>query len=116
MEPLLNAVAVFSLALIAAVLASLRREHIRVEYSVSWLIAGVVLFALSRLPSLISGIGGMLGVSDDPVVLLILIMSVFLVVFFRFSILISQLKDANIALTQKLAILENRLDGVRNGR
>jgi hypothetical protein len=116
MDRLLVAVAVFSLALIAAVLTSLRREHIRVEYSVSWLIAGVILFSLSRLPRLISGIGGMLGVRDEPVVLLILVMSVFLVVFFRFSILISQLKDANIALTQKLAILEYHLDGLRNGR
>jgi hypothetical protein len=116
MEQLLTAVAVFGLALIAAVLASLRRAHIRVEYSVSWLIAGVILFTLSRLPAMISGIGGMLGVDDEPVVLLILVMSVFLVVFFRFSILISQLKDANIALTQKLAILEYRLDGLRNGQ
>jgi hypothetical protein len=116
MEQLLTAVAVFSLALIAAVLASLRREHIRVEYSVSWLVAGVVLFALSRLPRLITSIGEMLGVDDEPVVLLILVLSVFLVVFFRFSILISQLKDANIALTQKIAILEHHLDGLRNGR
>jgi hypothetical protein len=36
-------------------------------------------------------------------------MGVFLVVFYRFSILISQLKDSNIALTQKLAILESRM-------
>jgi hypothetical protein len=34
---------------------------------------------------------------------------VFLLVFYRFSVRISNLKDANIALTQRVAILEYRL-------
>jgi hypothetical protein len=34
---------------------------------------------------------------------------VFLVVLYRFSLIMSRLKDANIALTQQLAILEFRL-------
>ena len=33
----------FSIALIVAILVSVRREHIRVENSVSWLVAAVVL-------------------------------------------------------------------------
>ena len=107
---MLTATTVFSFGLIAAVLMSLRREHIRVEYSVSWLAAGLVLMGLSRMEGAIDAIAAMLGISYPPVALLILIMGVFLVVFYRFSILISQLKDANIALTQKLAILENRLE------
>ena len=40
----------FSIALIVAILVSVRREHIRVENSVSWLVAAVVLlfFTSSR--------------------------------------------------------------------
>ena len=48
---LLNVLAVFSLAMILAVLASVRRAHIRVEYSVSWLLAALALLGLSRSPA-----------------------------------------------------------------
>ena len=110
MDRLLTATTVFSFGLITAILLSLRREHIRVEYSVSWLAAALVLLGLSRMESVINSIAAMLGITYPPVALLIMVMGVFLVVFYRFSILISQQKDSNIALTQKLAILENRLE------
>ena len=48
MERLLNAITILSLALMIAVLFSVRRSHIRVEYSVSWLAAAVILLVLSR--------------------------------------------------------------------
>jgi hypothetical protein len=109
MERLLNVITVFSLALIAIVLASVRRAHIRVEYSVSWLIAGVVLLALSRWHGLWRWMTAQLGVNDAPLALLSVAGAVFLVVLYRFSLIISRLKDSNIALTQRVAILEFRL-------
>ena len=48
--------------------------------------------------------------------LLFLVAGVFLVVFYRFSIIISHLRDANIALAQRVAILEFRLENVEDGR
>ncbi len=48
MDRLLNVLAVLSLAMIMTVLASVRRAHIRVEYSVSWLVAALALLGLSR--------------------------------------------------------------------
>ena len=38
----------------------------------------------------------------------------FLVMFFRFSIIISHLRDDNIALAQRLAILEYQLHSLRS--
>ena len=38
-----------------------------------------------------------------------LVFCVFLVVFYRFSVVISDLRDANIALAQRVAILEFQL-------
>jgi hypothetical protein len=46
MDRLLNALTVLSGVLLLFVLVSVRRAHIRVEYSVSWLLAAV---ALARL-------------------------------------------------------------------
>jgi hypothetical protein len=106
MERLLDSVSILSVILIGLVLTSLRRAHIRVEYSVSWLFAGVALFALSCSPWILRKAGDYLGLSDAPVLLLFVIGGVFLIMFYRFSIIISKLKDNNIALAQRVAILE----------
>lgn len=112
MDRLLNVLAVFSVAMILAVLASVRRAHIRVEYSVAWLLAALTLLGLSRLPAALHWIGSVLGAPDPAAALLMASGSIFLVVLFRLSLLISGLKDANVALTQRLAILEYRLETI----
>ncbi|MGA2597592.1 MAG: DUF2304 domain-containing protein [Bryobacteraceae bacterium] len=109
MDRLLNAMTVLSAALICLVLYSVRRAHIRVEYSVSWLGAAVVLLIFSRSRAMLSWIAGFLGLTYAPMALVILVFCVFLVVFYRFSVIISDLKDANIAMAQRLAILEYQL-------
>jgi hypothetical protein len=110
MDRLLNVLTATSLLLIVAVLASLRRAHIRVEYSVSWLIAGVALLLVSRSRSLVDAAGHFLGISSyPPLALLVIIGCVFLLMLYRFSLVISKLRDDNIALAQRLAILEFHL-------
>ncbi|MBI1896139.1 MAG: DUF2304 domain-containing protein [Acidobacteria bacterium] len=109
MDRLLNVMTAFSIGLIALVLVSLRRAHIRVEYSVAWLAAGVTMLILSQAPEFLFRTAEFLGISYPPVALLVMVLFVFLVVFYRFSIRISDLKDANIALAQRVAILEYRL-------
>ena len=106
MDRLLNVVAGLSVALVLMVLVSVRRAHIRVEYSVSWLAAAVVLFVLSRAKGTLHWLSHLMGISDPTLALVLLAACVFLVVFYRFSIRISDLKDANIALAQRVAILE----------
>jgi len=119
MERLLNIVSGFSVVLFLFVLVSLRRAHIRVEYSVSWLAACVALFAASRFPGALDWFTRLIGLSDAAVALLIMVLCVFLVVFYRFSVVVSDLKDNNIALAQKVAILEYQIgtiDEVRQTR
>jgi hypothetical protein len=110
MDRVLNVMAGFSVLLIGLVLLSVRRAHIRVEYSVSWLVAAVVLLGLSRWPSLLSRIAGAIGIENAAVALFLIAGGLFLLVLYRLSMMISSLKDANIALAQRLAILEFRLD------
>jgi len=109
MDRLLNVMTATSLLLIVLVLATLRRAHIRVEYSVSWLIAAVALLIVSRSHALLDATAGFLGISYPPLALLLIIGCVFLLMFYRFSIIISKLRDDNIALAQRLAILEYHL-------
>ena len=109
MDRLLDVVAVFSLVLIAVVLASVRRQHIRVEYSVSWLLAGAVLLVLSRWRTLDARLAEALGTPDLALALLVASGAVFVMVLYRLSLRISGLKDSNIKLAQRMAILEYRL-------
>ena len=110
MDRLLNATTILSIFLALLILFSVRRSHIRVEYSVSWLGAAVILFVLSRSHGLLTWLAQYLGLTYPPLALIMLVLCVFVVVFYRFSIVISKLKDANIALTQRLAIVEFQLN------
>lgn len=116
MERLLDVMTILSLVLIAVVLFSVRRSHIRVEYSVSWLAAAIILLLLSRSPFAFNWIAARLGLSDPPLALMMLVFCVFLVVLYRFSVVISDLKDANIAMAQRLAIVEFHLQNKNEER
>jgi hypothetical protein len=114
MERLLNVISLLSAALIAMVLVSVRRSHIRVEHSVSWLAAGVSLLLLSRSHWILDAAAQAMGITYAPLALVIIAFSVFLMVFYHFSRVISDLKDANIALAQRVAILEFRIQAMNN--
>ncbi len=116
MDRLLNVLTALSLALIWLVLVSVRRAHIRVEYSVSWLVAAVTLLALSRMHGTLDWIAGWLGLTYAPLALLMIVFSIFLMMFYRFSLIISRLKDSNIALAQRVAILEFHLRSLHEAR
>ena len=105
MDRLLNVTTVLSILLLIMVLISVRRAHIRVEYSVSWLLAAAVMLILSRARPVLEFVTSHTGIPDTPLTLFLIAGSVFLIMFFRFSIIISHLRDDNIALAQRVAIL-----------
>jgi hypothetical protein len=76
---------------------------------VSWLGAAVTLLVLSRFRPVLQWLGQVLGIGDAALALLFIVGCLFLIVFYRFSIVISDLKDANISLAQRVAILEFHL-------
>ena len=112
MERMLDVMTIFSLLLLALVLVSVRRAHIRVEYSVSWLVAAVVLLIVSRARGLLALLTRWLGVSDAAIAIVTIAGGVFLIVLYRMSLLLSNLKDTNIALVQRVAILEFHVESL----
>jgi len=109
MERLLNVTTVLSILMLVMVLFSVRRAHIRVEYSVSWLLAALVMLILSRARPGLEYITRHAGIPDTPLTLFLIAGSLFVIMFFRFSVIISNLRDDNIALAQRVAILEYHL-------
>jgi hypothetical protein len=106
MDRLLNVTTVLSILLLVVVLVSVHRAHIRVEYSVSWLLAAAVMLLLSRARPVLEFVTSHTGIPDTPLTLFLIAGSVFLIMFFRFSVIISHLRDDNIKLAQRVAILE----------
>lgn len=96
----------FCVFLLFEIIRAVRREHIRVEYSMAWFGAAVLLMTLALSDTVLNWIGRMLGVSDAPSALGLVAGLVFVFVFFRFSIQMSGLKDHNIVLAQKVGLLE----------
>ena len=109
MDRLLLVLTIFSLTIIVAVLVSVRRAHIRVEYSVSWLTAALLMLLVSLNDEFVNWVAASMGVEHPPIAVLMVLFGIFLVVIYRLSIRVSSLKDASIALAQRVAILEYQL-------
>ena len=90
---------------IAATLISLRREHIRTEYSTSWLLLGLILSGLGLFPGALDRAAQTLGV-EPPVGFLILAGLLVSAVVFEVSHVVSRLRDEKVILAQRIAILE----------
>jgi hypothetical protein len=109
MDRLLNVTTGLSLVLLVLVLISVRRAHIRVEYSVTWLVAAAAMLMFSRARPLLEVLRQWSGLPDTPLTLFLFFGGIFVLMFFRFSVIISHLRDDNIALAQRLAMLEFHL-------
>lgn len=106
MERVRVATAVFCVLLVARIILSVRREHIRVEYSMAWLGAAVLLLGLSLSNTALDWLSSLVGVADASFILMMIAGVLFLLTFLRFSIEVSGLKDHNIVLAQKIGMLE----------
>ena len=113
MDHLLNVTTGLSALLLLIVLISVRRAHIRPEYSVTWLLAAAAMLVLSRVRPLLEVLRRLTGLPDTPLTLFLMGAGVFLIMMFRLSVILSHLRDDNIALAQRVAILEYHVKSQR---
>jgi hypothetical protein len=98
--------AALCILLLLQIIRAVRREHIRVEYSMAWFGAAVILLVLSLWDAALEWLALALGMEDVSFVLMLLAGLVFLFTFFRLTIEVSTLKDHNILVSQKVGMLE----------
>lgn len=96
----------FCVLLLLQIIRSVRREHVRVEYSMAWFAATLTLLGLSVWDTGLQWLAEAIGVDDYPFVLLLVASLVFLITFFRLTVEVSTLKDHNILLSQKVGMLD----------
>ena len=77
MDRLLNVTAGMSIILLVLVLISVRRAHIRVEYSITWLVSAAAMLVLSRQRPLLETLRRWSGLPDTPLTLFLFAGGVF---------------------------------------
>ena len=97
---------VFCVLLLAQIVRAVRREHIRVEYSMAWFGVTLALLVISLSDRALEWLTGFLGAPGFTELLLMLAGLAFLFIFFRLSVEVSALKDHNIVVGQKVGMLE----------
>jgi hypothetical protein len=112
MERIRIAVAACSVLLIVLIIRSVRREHIRVEYSMTWLGTALLLLILCFSDRAIGMLERLLGVRGSALVLIAFAGVLFVFTFLRYSIVVSSLKDHNIQLAQKVGMLEWEIERI----
>lgn len=99
-----------SLLLLLVVFELIRSRRLRERYALLWLLTGFVMLALSLWKDGLDTIAGVVGIHYPPSALFVLGSLFILVVLLDYSTVISRLSDENIALAQRLALLEAELD------
>jgi hypothetical protein len=98
-----------SIVFLLFVILLVRNKKIKEEYSVLWLFFGIVFLIISLWRDLLLLISSFIGIAYPPIAfILILIFSIFLILI-QYSVIISNLKEKNKNLVQRLGLLEHEI-------
>ena len=99
----------------AAIFELVRRKRLMERYAILWLLAGATVLVLSLAQGTIQSVAHDAGVSYAPSALFAIAFLFVLVMLVQFSMTISRLSDQNTALAQRVALLQQRLEGEHSG-
>ena len=106
--------AVASLLLLGTVVELIRRRTLRERYAILWLATAGVILVFAAWRSGLHDLSRALGIAYPPNALFVLAILFMLVLLLHFSTVISKLSDRSTILTQRLALLEDRLRELEN--
>ena len=101
-------IGVTSVLLLVIVFELIRRRKLKEEYSLLWLLSGLVILIFSVFPDLLGVISRVMGMYYLTTLFVISFLFLLLIVL-HFSTVLSQLSEKNKELTQELSILDFKL-------
>jgi hypothetical protein len=104
------AAALAALILLAVIFELIRSRRLQERYALLWLLTGIVIFVLAVWRSLLGSLSGWVGIAYPPSALFVLTAFFVLLVLLHYSTVISKLSEQNLALAQRLALLEHRVE------
>ena len=108
--------AVAAAVLLLLVLELIRSRRLQERYAVLWLLTGGVILVFAIWTDALNVLADLVGIAYPPSALFVLGAAFILVVLLHYSTVISRLSDQNTALTQRVALLEHRLEESARGR
>jgi hypothetical protein len=97
-------------ALILVVLELIRSRRLQERYALLWLLTGGVMLMFAVWTDALNKLADLTGIAYPPSALFVLGSVFILVVLLHYSTVISKLSEQNTALTQRVAMLELRLE------
>ncbi|MCU0229747.1 MAG: DUF2304 domain-containing protein [Acidobacteria bacterium] len=101
-----------SIVVFVLLIELVRRRHLREEYAWLWLLTGAAMILLVSWPRLLAFVTHAIGAATPLTTLLIFSLLFLLAIVVHYSVMISRLTMRVKNLTQELALLASRLDGV----
>ena len=102
-------------ALILVVLELIRSRRLQERYALLWLLTGAVMLMFAIWTDALNKLADLTGIAYPPSALFVLGSAFILVVLLHYSTVISKLSEQNTALTQRVAMLELRLEESTQG-
>jgi hypothetical protein len=106
--------ALASLLLLGIVIELIRSRKLRERYALLWLATAGVILLFAAWRSGLHHLSDALGIAYPPNALFVLAMLFVLILLLHFSTVISKLSDRSTLLTQRLALMEERLRQVED--
>jgi Uncharacterized conserved protein (DUF2304) len=103
------AAAIASALLLLVIIELIRSRRLQERYALLWLLTGGVMLVFAVWRGALVTVSGWIGIRYPPSALFVLAAFFVLVVLLHYSTVISELAAKNLALAQRLALLENRL-------
>jgi len=100
----------FAVSIIFGSIQLAKKNKIKEEYSILWILMGIVFIIISLNREIIDIVGHFFGIKYTPIFLILIIISFILLILIHFSILISDLSNKNRELIQEMAILKFELE------
>ena len=101
--------ALSSIVVFAVVIELIRSGRLRERYALLWLATAGVILVFGLWRDLLNRLADVLGIAYPPNALFVLAMGFVLLLLLHYSTVISRLSDRTTTLTQRIAILEERL-------
>lgn len=88
----------------------LKKKRLILKYALTWLLTGVVLIAMALFPGIIRWGAEALGIYSEVNFLFLSIVAFILIIEMSLTVIVSKVSLTNRRLTQKLALLEYKID------
>lgn len=100
---------VSSIFFLLIVFELIRKEKIKLQYSLLWIMMGVIFFVFSIWNKALELVSTLLGIAYQPTAFILILLMAIVMILIQYSIVISRLSEDNKNLVQELGMLKMEL-------